>query len=52
MKYYTRTLFRHSVRALALAFVAIAAASCINDDVLTDTESDNSTYLHLNFYTQ
>lgn len=52
MKYYTRTLFRHSVRALALAFVAVAAASCINDDVLTDTESDNSTYLHLNFYTQ
>lgn len=53
MKYYTRTLFRHSVRALALAFVAIAAASCINDDVLTtDAENDNDTYLYLNFLTQ
>lgn len=52
MKYNTRKLFRHTVRAFALTLVAIAAASCINDDVLTDTEGENSTYLHLNFYTQ
>ena len=53
MKYNTREIIRHTVRACALTLVAIAAASCINDDVLTnDVENDNDTYLYLNFLTQ
>jgi hypothetical protein len=51
MKYYTREIYRLTARALSLVLMAIATASCINDDVLTN-DAENDTYLYLNFFTQ